>query len=290
MKLRISLILIAAAGLIAIVYLVIRNDEGRNAPLKTQDSKDVELQPAEKVPVKTTVTRPTATKEVWNALKVTKGEKTNSQISYWSIINLRKVLEADTNTTSFHVGATNTRLENGEIVTTILGNKLSNALLINWIKGSFGQADRAEAKNSFSEVHADQEQINNSKILFGFENGEEKPGISLTTFTNDGKEEESFILFNHKIYLRTVGFLSNDYPIGALPLIRDDTRTLESILILDKVNAKIIENIVLPVGAKSGQPTFILDKQNDVLLATQFRLDWIVAIDLKEYVKGIQKK
>ena len=58
-----------------------------------------------------------------------------------------------------------------------------------------------------------------------------------------------------------------------------------SIVVLDVPNGKLLGEMK-PTEAKSGRPNLILDEENDVLLAAQSGLDWLVAVDLRPYIKN----
>jgi hypothetical protein len=239
------------------------------------------------------LTPPAATKEDWKRLKITAENLEEGEVPYWVLTNLKPVLEADTNTTAFHTFAANKRLENGNIVTTVWGHKIGNTLEIGWQQGKVKkQKRRTDNGVEFAEMHDDQRSGNNLDIGYGFQPPKyEKPGIAITALRKEDKQKKSCLIpYDHTPYMPVIGFITKNYPIGVMPLISEKAKKLESILVLDVEEGKILGKIKLPVEAKSGRPNFILDKENDVLLAVQFGLDWLVAIDLRPYVKKVGKK
>jgi hypothetical protein len=215
----------------------------------------------------------------WKNAKVSKHTLGDTGITYWVLTNMRPIMDADTNTTAFHVRATNRRADDGQIVTTVWSNKNGNTLEIVWASGAVNRKDRrTDAGPMFDETHSDQHDARSPGL--GFTGS---PKLVWRVWEDD-KEVDAAVRFDHLPYLAVVGFISNNYPVAAMPLIPNDGRSAPSLLLLDVPHGKLLGKVELAAEAKSGRPNFILDVQNDVLLSAQFGLDWLVAIDLRAYV------
>jgi hypothetical protein len=222
-----------------------------------------------------------ATKADWNRAAITPGTLNGGVIPYWTLANVKPVLEAEKNTTAFHVHATCRRSEDGNLVTTVWSNKITNTLLIDWVKGTVTRQDRRiDDGPTFDEMHPDQRTADNPNIGLGDRGG---PGIAMRLSRKDGR---SFVPYDHTPYRGVVGFISKTYPVAAIPMIRKDNFKLESILVLDPKKGKLLGEICLPPEVTGGRPNFILDQENDALLAADFGLNWFVAVDLRPYVRG----
>ncbi|MFH0938544.1 MAG: hypothetical protein V1899_04580 [Planctomycetota bacterium] len=300
--------ILAGAVVLSIVVIVwlffVRNEEHKVIPLKTAaSSADNDLTPTistAEQPKPVTDTHPprtanllarklvqiltpsSATASDWKNAKVSQNTLGDTNISYWVLTNMRPTMEADTNTTAFHVRAINRRDTEGKIVTTVWSNKNANTLEIDWASGAVNRKDRNMNKGtSFDEMHTDQRGAHNSNMGY---TGTREPKIVMHYYT-DEKQFAKVVTFDHNGYFTVNGFISNQYPVAAMPLIPKDGRSPPSILLLDVPHGQLIGEIKLPAEAKTGRPNFILDKDNDVLLAAQFGLDWLVAIDLRPYVR-----
>ena len=228
------------------------------------------------------LTPASATASDWKRAKVLKSTLGDTAISYWSLTNMRPIMEADTNTTAFHVRATNRRDADGKIVTTVWSNKNANTLEVDWSSGTVNRQDRRTDNGpKFNEMHRDQHGAQNSGLGFS---GRPLEPIIVANFWKDGKEICEALPFDYTKYFPVNGFISNNYPIAAMPLIPNDGLGAPAILLLDAHGKRLLGEVKLPAEAKGGRPNFILDQENDVLLAAQFGLDWLVAIDLRLYI------
>ncbi|MFH0938523.1 MAG: hypothetical protein V1899_04475 [Planctomycetota bacterium] len=230
-----------------------------------------------------------ATAADWKNAKVSQSTLGDTNITYWALTNMRPIMEADTNTTAFCVRATNRRDTEGKIVTTVWSNKNANTLEIVWASGAVNRKDRSTDRGPmFDESHPDQHGPHNSGLGWTG-TGTSEPRIVMYYYT-DEKMFDKIVPFDYTQYFTVNGFISNQYPVAAMPLLSKDGMSSPSILLVDVIQAQLIGEIKLPAEAKSGRPNFILDQTNDVLLATQFNLDWLVAIDLRLYAQKSKEK
>ncbi len=232
-----------------------------------------------------------ATAQDWAQAKVSGGKINNGEVAYWTLVKMRPILEADTNTQSFHVRASNKRGPNNEIITTIWSNKIGNTLDVDWAKGTIQKQPRNEAEGThFSEDHPDQSTMTGGIIGFTHLPPEWKePALAISFHTKDFKIIGSVIPFDHTPYLTLAAFVPTSYPIGAVPELAKVKDKPCYILLVDTDRKQIVGEIPLPADI-SGRPTFILDKENDVLLATQFELAWLIAIDLRPYLSACVRR
>lgn len=223
------------------------------------------------------LTPPSATSADWKNAKVVKSCLDNAPIPFWVLTNMRPILDADTNTTAFHVRATNRRDSQGKIQTTVWSNKNGNTLEIDWSSGIVNRRDRRTDEGpKFDETNPEQNGRETSNLGFTA-----SPKLVIS-FWNEGREICYSIPFEHFPYHPVGGYISNSYPMAAMPLI-PKAMTSPSILVIDIFQKKILGKIELPKEAKGGRPNFILDMENDVLLSSQFGLDWLMAIDFRPY-------
>lgn len=232
-----------------------------------------------------------ATASDWSHATVTNNSVDGGKIPYWTLIKMRPILEADTNTTSFHTQASNKRGSVGGIVTTIWSDKIRNTLEVKWANGSVAKARSNPTSGiNFSENHGEQNEIVQRNVSFTTLRPDwVRPAISISVRGNDYKWTGAVIPFDHTPYNRLVAFVPTSYPIAAMPEWAKVIGHPSYILLVDTDNIKIVGEIPLPADL-SGRPTFVLDKENDVLLVTQFDLSWLIAIDLRPYMKMIQKE
>ena len=262
--------------------------QGNDAPGKTKDVEKGSAALANAL-IKL-LTPPSATASDWQQAKIAARSLKDANIPFWTLVKMRPIMEADTNTTSFHTRASNQRGPSGEIVTTVWSNKILNTLEIDWSKGSVTKRPQNRANGTmFEERHSEQRGLNNRDFWFANMPPQRVDPCILLSIRGKNDEQSSFFIpFIHPPYLTLAAFVPSSYPIGAMPELAKTRGNPSYILLVDTDRREIVGEVPLPADL-SGRPTFILDKENDVLLATQFQLDWLIAIDLRSYIKKIQK-
>jgi hypothetical protein len=224
-----------------------------------------------------------------NRLKVSSYPFGVSGVRYWFLTHLKPALNTDAN--AMMTSGSNRRTADGKIITTVWNNN-RNALEIDWTNGTAIKGAHQE-KNwpLFDELDKDPREQPAPWLRFAFIPPDHKVEcIGIGNPIDETHEKFLTIPFAHAQYMSSLGFASRNYPIGALPKIDNETMTLESILVVDVLNGSLLGEIARPDDAHSGAPYFILDKENDVLLAIHFNLDWVMAMDLQPYVKKLQEK
>jgi hypothetical protein len=85
-----------------------------------------------------------------------------------------------------------------------------------------------------------------------------------------------------------ITFLSASYPIAVVPKLGDPPALLLSFILVDMTNFKVVGEIPVPKEAQGTIPRLALDRDQDVLVATGYDLNWIFTIDLRPYVSKIR--
>ena len=234
---------------------------------------------------------PPATNLNWREAKVIQGILTDPGVPFWTLVKMRPILEADTNTTSYHMRASNQRGQNGDLVTTIWSNKILNTLEIHWGSGVVEKHPQNRSDGTmFDQRHPEQLAKVRRDISFTHLPPEwTSPAIAISFHGQDGKITGSTIPFDHTPYITFSAFVPSTYPIGAMPALAKERGSQSCIILIDTDKKMILGKIPLP-NDLSGRPTFMLDKENDMLLVTQFELNWLIAIDLRGYMETNYKE
>jgi len=84
-------------------------------------------------------------------------------------------------------------------------------------------------------------------------------------------------------------FSSRRYPIAIIPKMRGgEDAGFVSLVLVDVVDLKVIGEIKAPEGARKSHPFMCWDTKQDVLVALDYDMNWMMVLDMKPYVEPIR--
>ena len=112
--------------------------------------------------------------------------------------------------------------------------------------------------------------------------------MSIAIWPTGNKGTPILVPFNCNGYSLCPAYASAHYPIAVAPKMQDGYGS-KSLLLFDLSKNMFIGEIALPSEAKGTRPYFFQDRENDVLLAAAYDLNWLLAVDLKPYMDKLRQ-
>jgi hypothetical protein len=210
-------------------------------------------------------------------------------IDYGIAVNIRPILKVDKNTDAWHLRVGNVRDTNGAIATRIWGHKAYNTLEVNWKLQKIVKLKQQEDEGLQLGESPPGGNKSNTNILFGQmpENRSIKCiGVSVFTEESVYPAKYTSIPYDYGNNWNLAPFIVAKYPIAVLPKVeRISGGKLVSLMLLDVREATLLGEITPPTEATRTRPNFALDKENDILIATGAQAEWIMAVDLRPYIR-----
>ncbi|MFH0940209.1 MAG: hypothetical protein V1899_13155 [Planctomycetota bacterium] len=229
------------------------------------------------------------TPDDWGRVKVIRQSLPLGEIElpYAIATKLRAVLEAETNANAFHFRVANERNSDGQLTTSLWSHKAERSLLIDWTKQTVEPKERKDNVGGNVLVDRLPEQRARGDAIdigFGYEPSDRKVkiiGIDRPSGTGGVKLE--CIPYDHSAFISTQCFAAHDYPIAVMAKMSRQ-RALASIMVFDIVNGKLLGEIEPPLDARNTRPDFALDRDNDVIVAADYNVDWLMVIDVRPFI------
>jgi hypothetical protein len=181
----------------------------------------------------------------------------------------------------------------GKLTTRLWSHKAARSLLIDWQAAEVETQPRStttEGLELAETLAAEQPSRGSLRIRFGLANladeSSECIGITVDRGLNDTRRH--FIPYKHRLFLGTQCFGAADYPVAAMPkMLLLPPRGLGTIMVFDIVRGSLICEIEPPPEARTSRPDFALDRRNNVLIAAGFDVNWLMVLDLGDYLAGL---
>lgn len=211
----------------------------------------------------------------------------------WGIAcKLLPVLEADTNSVAHHACITNERTQAGGIRTTFWSPKFENTLIIDYDGGNVEKAPGKRVPGGLTpeEQSPDEKTSRNSpRIGFGYDDQRKgAPCISLSTPVDSPRGGKRYfaVAYDHSGFAATGLFASRTYPIAIMAkMFAPPKMGVASIMVFDIFKGTLVNEIQVPEAARNTRPIYTLDRENDVINAVAYDVDWVMAIDCRPYIK-----
>lgn len=209
------------------------------------------------------------------------------EIKYWIFTGMRPLLEAETNTNAYMVRLSCERNYKGELESQLWTNKAKHSLQVKWNRGlfsveaPFASEDGAEPRD-LTEV----QKTTGGRLSLGLGSSPKTKIKSITHSirTQKGWYSQFAIPYDHTGYMGYAAYIEEDeYPIGIIPKMHVKSPTLASLLLVDLVDEKLVAETEIELG---GRPYFYIDRERNIVIAIDFFLEWMVAIDLDPYMKS----
>lgn len=233
-----------------------------------------------------------ATEKDWQQAKVYHGglRGKDCAIPYHTLVRLRKVLEVEENITAYAVKVGNVRSSEGYLRTSVWSNKANRMVTVLWEQDRKQPGPGRTARGGLSLDERGRDRGLDVDIGFGImlrdgRRYENEPSLAILVRSPDGRQTTATIPYEHRLYVSTACFALCPTPIAVMPKMHAGPRGgLASIMVVDTEKLELVGEIVPPEEARRTDAYFAYDEDNQVLVALGFDVDWVMAIDLRDYL------
>lgn len=201
-------------------------------------------------------------------------------------VRLRESFQADRNATALHFSVKNEKDAAGRLVTLIGTAKAETMLRIEWAEGVVRNAGPWNCMDglSLSELAPEQRQPNGRDVVAGIRQKRDRSRIVWIAVMDAAGRRRSEMPFESSSFRGLACYAPAALPLAFLPKIQKSNGALASLMILDVYDLTLLGEIIPPLEARTSSPFFALDRENGVILAADFAVDWLMLIDCTGYL------